>query len=104
MRRALKIAGILGLLAYLPMILLYGGCVTGLGPWAVPGVELFIIVSFAALAASVLALPFMLFRRTRKGGLVAAVTGIGMVILIHSCNGSIRAPSPAGISVGCRES
>jgi hypothetical protein len=58
------------------MLVLNGVLLLGSGPWATPGAELLMLPGLAALPVLVVAVPFLGFRRTRRGGLTVALASL----------------------------
>jgi hypothetical protein len=54
-----------------PMVVLNGILLLGSGPWATPGAEFLMLPGLVAVPAVVVAVPFLGFRRTRRGGTTA---------------------------------
>lgn len=63
------------------MVVIYGGCLTGLGPWRISGVEFFLVIPILAMLAAVVAACCLPFRRLRDGALTAVVVSGGLVLL-----------------------
>jgi hypothetical protein len=63
------------------MVAIHAMCITGAGGWAIPGSELFIFVPVLCLGATILALPCLLLRQTRRVSLEALFYSVGLLVL-----------------------
>ena len=70
-------------LAYVPMILIHGYCITGNGGWVIAGVEFFMVVPAIAILIAGSCLLFLPFSRTRRSAvqwLLASATVAVMLV------------------------
>jgi hypothetical protein len=80
-------------LAYGPMVALYGACISGRAGWEIPGVELFMLVPIVALLVGLVALPlvFSAVNRTQaRSVLVVAAALIVFFVPVMRMSSGLR--------------
>jgi hypothetical protein len=100
-RLVLMLCGI-AVAIYGPMVLIHAFCITGLGGWAIPGVELFIFVPVGCLGLTVLALVCLPFRAVRRAASVTLLSALVMVILFIPALGLATAARRYGFKLAAQ--